>query len=153
MFRAVNNSLLRKDRIFPRESPIIQRHTKVTYRSTKYSHLSVRPEFADSYKFFVVAPFRRYGADVLARRLVPSELSVQTFLLERTMTNFYVRVPHSTVISMEYSENIPLKSCKNVCKAVRKVSKILQEPCNVPSKYYKWNIDVILIFHFNITVM
>ena len=46
-----------------------------------------------------------------------------------------------------------MQYCKNIYKAVRKVSKILQEPCNVRSKHYTWNIAVILIFHFNIAVM
>ena len=47
-------------------------------------------------------------------------------------------IPHSTVILKEYFENIPLKSC-NIVKIFIKllVSKILQEPCNVRSKYYK----------------
>ena len=34
-----------------------------------------------------------------------------------------------------------LQYCKNIYKAVKKVSKILQEPCNVRSKH-KWNIAV-----------
>ena len=67
------------------------------------------------------------------------------------------KFPHSTVILKEYLENIPLKSC-NIAKIfiklintykVRKVSKILQEPCNVRSKHYKWNFAAILIFYFN----
>ena len=55
----------------------------------------------------------------------------------------------------EYFKNIPLNSCqycKNIYKAVSKVSKILQEPCNVRSKHYKCNVAAILIFHFNIAV-
>ena len=60
--------------------------------------------------------------------------------------------PHSTVILREYFKNIPLKSCntycKNIYKAVRKVSKILQEPCNGRSKHYKSNVAAILILHF-----
>ena len=46
-----------------------------------------------------------------------------------------------------------LQYCKIIYKAFRKVSKILQEPCNVRLKHYKWNIDAILIFHFHIAVM
>ena len=46
-----------------------------------------------------------------------------------------------------------LQYCKNMHKAVRKVSEILQEPCKVRLKYYKWNITAILIFHFNIDVI
>ena len=42
---------------------------------------------------------------------------------------------------------------RNIYKAVRKLSEILQEPCNVRSKHYKCNIAEILIFHFNIDVM
>ena len=43
---------------------------------------------------------------------------------------------------------------KNIYKAVRKVSEILQEPCNVRSKNYKSNVGASLIFHCNIaTVM
>ena len=55
-------------------------------------------------------------------------------------------------IFRKYSIKI-LQCCKNIYKAVRMVSKIFQEPCNVRSKYYKWNIAAILIFHFNIAVM
>ena len=64
-------------------------------------------------------------------------------------------IPRGTVILKEYFKNIPLKSCNiaKIYKAVRKVSKILQESCNVRSKHYKWNIAAILIFHFNIAVM
>ena len=43
--------------------------------------------------------------------------------------------------------------CKNIYKAARKVSEILQEPCNVRSKHYKWNVAAIFIFHYNIAVM
>ena len=46
-----------------------------------------------------------------------------------------------------------LQYCKNIYKAVRKVYKILQESCNVRSKYYEWNIAAILILHFNIDEM
>ena len=46
-----------------------------------------------------------------------------------------------------------MQYCKNIYKAIRKVSKILQEPCIVRSKHYKLNIAAILIFHFNIAVM
>ena len=42
-------------------------------------------------------------------------------------------------IFWKYSIEI-LQYCKNIYKAVRKVSKILQEPCNDRSKHYKWNI-------------
>ena len=39
-------------------------------------------------------------------------------------------------------------------KIFRKYSvEILQEPCNVRSKHYKWNVAAILIFHCNIAVM
>ena len=55
-------------------------------------------------------------------------------------------------IFRKYSIEI-LQYSKNIYKAVRKVSKILQEPCNVRSKHYKWNIAAMLIFHFNIAVM
>ena len=64
--------------------------------------------------------------------------------------------PHSTVIFREFFENISLKSCNiaRICKnAVRKVSRILQKPCNVRSKHYKCNVAAKLIFHFNIAVM
>ena len=56
--------------------------------------------------------------------------------------------PHSIEISIEI-----LQYCKNIFEAIRKISKILQEPCNVRLKHYKWNIAAILIFHFNIAVM
>ena len=46
-----------------------------------------------------------------------------------------------------------LQYCKNIYKAVRKVSEILQEPCNVRSKHYKWNVAAICILHCNIAVM
>ena len=46
-----------------------------------------------------------------------------------------------------------LQYCKNIYKAVRKVSEILQGPCNVRSKHYKWNVAAIFIFHCNIAVM
>ena len=46
-----------------------------------------------------------------------------------------------------------LQYCKNIYKAVRKVSEILQEPYNVRSKHYKWNVAAIFIFHCNIAVM
>ena len=46
-----------------------------------------------------------------------------------------------------------LQYCKNIYKTVRKVSKILQEPCNDRLKHYKCNVGEILIFHFNIPVM
>ena len=46
-----------------------------------------------------------------------------------------------------------LQYCKNIYKAVRKVSEILQEPYNVRSKDYKWNVAAIFIFHCNIAVM
>ena len=55
-------------------------------------------------------------------------------------------------IFRKYSIEI-LQYCKNIYKAVRKVFKILQEPCNLRSKHYKWNTPAILIFHFNIAVM
>ena len=55
-------------------------------------------------------------------------------------------------IFRKYSIEI-LQYCKNIYKAVRKVSEILQELSNVRSKHYKWNISAILIFHFNIAVM
>ena len=45
-----------------------------------------------------------------------------------------------------------LEYCKNIYKAVRKVSEILQEPCNVRLKH-KWNVPAIFIFHYNIAVM
>ena len=45
-----------------------------------------------------------------------------------------------------------MQYCKNIYKAVRKVYKILQEPCNVRSKHYKWNIAAIL-YHCNIAVI
>ena len=38
-------------------------------------------------------------------------------------------------------------------KAVRKVSKILQEPCNSRLKNYKWNVAAIFIFHCKFAVM
>ena len=66
-----------------------------------------------------------------------------------------IRTPHSTVILREYFKNIPLKSC-NIARIfikLVKVYKILQEPCNVRSKYYECNVAAILIFHFNIAVM
>ena len=44
-----------------------------------------------------------------------------------------------------------LQYCKNIYKAVRKISEILQEPCNVRSKRHKWNVAAIFIFHCNIT--
>ena len=78
---------------------------------------------------------------------------IETSKWLKALTLPYCDNPHSTVILKEYFENIPLKSCKNIYKAVRKVSKILQKPCNVRSKHYKWNIAAILIFHFNIAVM
>ena len=46
-----------------------------------------------------------------------------------------------------------LQYCKNIYKAVKKVSEKLQEPCNVRSKHYKWNIAAIFIFHCNIAIM
>ena len=46
-----------------------------------------------------------------------------------------------------------LQYCKNIYKAVRKVFEILQEPCNVRSEHYKWNVATIFIFHYNIAVM
>ena len=55
-------------------------------------------------------------------------------------------------IFRKYSIEI-MQYCKNIYKDVRKVSKILREPCNVRSKHYKWNIAATLIFHFNIAVM
>ena len=39
-------------------------------------------------------------------------------------------------IFQKYSIEI-LQYCKNIYEAVRKVSEILQEPCNVRSKHYK----------------
>ena len=54
-------------------------------------------------------------------------------------------------IFKKYSLEI-LQYCKNIYKAVKKVSKILQEPCNVRSKHYKCNVAAILIFYFNIAV-
>ena len=45
-----------------------------------------------------------------------------------------------------------LQYYKNIYKAVRKISEILQEPCNIHSKHYKWNFAAIL-FHCNIPVM
>ena len=53
-------------------------------------------------------------------------------------------------IFRKYSIDI-LQYCKNIYKAVRKVSEILQEPCNVRLKHYKWNVAA--IFHCNIAVM
>ena len=64
--------------------------------------------------------------------------------------------PHSTVILREYFKKHSveiLQYCKNIYKAVGKVSKILQEPCNVRSKHYKCDVAAILIFHFNIAAM
>ena len=55
-------------------------------------------------------------------------------------------------IFRKYSIEI-LQYCKNIYKVVRKVSEILQEPRNVCSKHYKWNVAPILIFHCNIAVM
>ena len=46
-----------------------------------------------------------------------------------------------------------LRYCKNIYKAVRKVSAILQKLCNVRSKHYKWNVAAIFIFHCNIALM
>ena len=46
-----------------------------------------------------------------------------------------------------------LQYCKNLYKAVRKVSEILQERCNIRSKHYKWNVAAIFIFYYNIAVM
>ena len=46
-----------------------------------------------------------------------------------------------------------LQYCKNILKAVRKVSEILQEPCNVRFKHYKRNVAAIFIFHCNIAGM
>ena len=46
-----------------------------------------------------------------------------------------------------------LQYCKNIYKAVRKVSEIFQEPCNVRQKHYKGNFAAIFIFHCNIAVM
>ena len=46
-----------------------------------------------------------------------------------------------------------LQYCKNIYKAVRKVSEILQKPYNVLSKHYKLNVAAIFIFHWNIAVM
>ena len=46
-----------------------------------------------------------------------------------------------------------LQYCKNIYKAVRKVSEILQKPCNVRSKHYKWNVAAIFIFHCNIAIV
>ena len=63
-----------------------------------------------------------------------------------------IRIRNIEGIFRKYSIEI-LQYCKNIYKAVRKVSKLLQEPCNVCSKRYKWNIAAILIFHFNIAVM
>ena len=39
-----------------------------------------------------------------------------------------------------------LQYCKNIYKAVRKVSEIVQEPCNVRSKHYKWNVTAYSYF-------
>ena len=36
-----------------------------------------------------------------------------------------------------------LQYCKNIYKIVRKISEILQEPCNVRLKYYEWNVTAI----------
>ena len=55
-------------------------------------------------------------------------------------------------IFRKYSVEI-LQYCKNIHKAVRKVSEILQEPCNVRSKHYKWHFSAILIFHCNIAII
>ena len=55
-------------------------------------------------------------------------------------------------IFRKYSIEI-LQYCKNIYKVVRKVSEILQEPCNVHSKHYKWNVAAILIFRCNIAIM
>ena len=55
-------------------------------------------------------------------------------------------------IFRKYSIEI-LQYCKNIYKAVRKVSEILQEPRNVRSKHYKWNVAAILIFYCNTAVM
>ena len=54
---------------------------------------------------------------------------------------------HSTVILREYFKNIPLKFCNiaRILQSVRKVSKILQEPCNVRSKHNKCNVAAILL--------
>ena len=46
-----------------------------------------------------------------------------------------------------------LQYCKNIYKAVRKVSEILQEPCDVRSKHYKWNVAAIFVFYCNIAEM
>ena len=46
-----------------------------------------------------------------------------------------------------------LQYCKNIYKAVGKLSEILQEPCNVRSRHYKWNVATIFIFHRSIAVM
>ena len=75
------------------------------------------------------------------------KLAMKKFELE---ANF----PHSTVIFRKYFKNIEmLQYCKNDYKAVRKVSEILQKPCNGHSKHYKWNVAAIFIFHCNIVVM
>ena len=41
----------------------------------------------------------------------------------------------------------------NIDKAVKKLSKILPEPCSVRSKHCKCNVAAILIFHSNSAVM
>ena len=63
--------------------------------------------------------------------------------------------PHSTVLLRKYFKYSieMLQYCKNIYEDVRKVSEILQEPCNVGSKHYKWNVAAIFIFHCNIAVM
>ena len=38
-----------------------------------------------------------------------------------------------------------LQYCKNIYKAVEKVYEMLQEPCNVRSEHYEWNVAAISV--------
>ena len=97
---------------------------------------------------------RHYAAVPL---LFPPGLS-QEILRTRVRLRFLKihSFPHSTVnieeIFQKYFIEI-LQYCKNIYKAGRNVSEILQEPCKDRSKQYKWNVAAIFIFHCHIAVM
>ena len=118
-------------------------------------------------KLWPKAPAKEGGAGQMSKNLQVYSIDINFFkkqnkknlqysqrlILRRFSIYFLIVYPHSTVIVKEYFENIPLKSC-NIAKIIIKLlSKILQEPCNVRSKHYKWNIPAMIIFHFNIAVM